>query len=181
MRTFKEVLLMQQRGILPPDNRLELIRGELVEMSPIGKTHGWVVNWISKLFNKLIEEDQMVWVQTSILFDEHSAPEPDIALVQWKKGGKYPRHPQPDEILLIIEVADTSLAYDRKVKAPLYASFGIPEYWILDLEKQRVERYRLPQQDSYGEREVVGKGQVVVVPGLGAEVAIEEMLGIQKL
>lgn len=91
---------------------------------------------------------------------------------------KYPRHPQPDEILLVIEVADTSLAYDRKVKAPLYASFGIPEYWIPNLEKQRVERYRLPKQGGYGEKEVVGKGQVVVVKGLGAEVGVEEMLGV---
>ena len=169
---------MQERDILPPDSRLELIRGELVEMSPIGLSHVIVVGLITKLLSKLAGEEYQVWVQSSFPLDDFSAPEPDIALVKWKGNALSTQPPSAKDLVLVIEVADSSLAFDRKVKAPLYAEFGIAEYWILDLQNQCIEQYWSPHKDGYRQKTIVEKGQPLVVPGLGVEVKVEELLGL---
>jgi Uma2 family endonuclease len=176
--TVDEVLLMVEKGILPEDNHLELISGELIEMSPSGRKHSAAVNRINLLLIELLGRKAFIWVQSAVQLDSYSAPEPDIAVLKWRDDFYEGCLPGPDDILLVIEISDTSLSFDRRIKASLYAESGIPEYWILDLQNQRVERYHQPQQDGYGEKEVVGRGQVLVVPGLGAgELTVEEMLG----
>ncbi len=157
--TVDEVLQMVDTGILPPDNHLELIRGELIEMSPMGFKHGVAVGIIAKLLIKLCDEQHFVWLQSTFPLDNFSAPEPDIALLKWKGDVNSTQPPSPEDILLVIEVADTSLPYDRKIKAPLYAEFGIPEYWILNLRDQCVEQYQLPGAKGYQRKTIVQKDQ----------------------
>lgn len=175
--TFQEVLLMQERGILPPDNRLELIRGELVEMSPSGRMHAAMVNHVVALLQEWAGKTAIVWGQTNILLQPDSAPEPDIALLSFRKDRYFRALPQAEDVLLLIEVADASIDTDRKVKAPLYAQAGIPEYWIIDLNQTRVERYTLPGKEGYGQTEYFGPGDKLRPPGLGAEISVERVFG----
>ena len=176
--TVNEVLRMQETGILTPDNRLELICGELIEMSPSGNRHRIVVNCINKLLNKLIGEAYTIWVQTPITLNELSAPEPDIALLKWKGDFYSPQPPGPEDILLIIEVADSSLSFDRTIKASLYAEFGIPEYWILNLQEPCLEQYQLPGKDGYARITRVSIEEKLELPGLGQEIIVGQLLGV---
>lgn len=176
--TVDEVLQMVDTGILPHDNHLELIRGELIEMSPMGFKHGVAVGIIAKLLIKLCDEQHFVWLQSTFPLDNFSAPEPDIALLKWKGDVNSTQPPGPKDILLVIEVADTSLHYDRKIKAPLYAEFGIPEYWILNLPDQCVEQYQLPGAKDYQRKTIVQKDHALALPGLDAEIYVSALLGI---
>ena len=176
--TVDEVLQMVDKGLLPHDNHLELIRGELIEMSPMGFKHGVAVGIIAKLLIKLCDEQHFVWLQSTFPLDNFSAPEPDIALLKWKGDVNSPQPPGPKDILLVVEVADSSLSYDRKIKAPLYAEFGIPEYWILDLQRQCVEQYQLPSEDGYRRKTIVHKDQMLPLPGLGVEISVGALFGI---
>lgn len=175
--TLDEVLQMQETGILPPDNHLELIRGELIEMSPIGSKHRAGVMRLQLILFELLGRKALVLSQSSILLEPHSAPEPDIAVLRFQDDFYAEGHPGPEDIFLIIEVADTSLAFDRKVKGRLYAEFGIQEYWILNLPRQCVEQYQLPGKNEYERRTIVGKDGMLKVPGFDVEISVGAMLG----
>ena len=177
--TVDEVLHMQEAGILTPTSRLELIRGELMEMSPTGSRHGVAVNRIHLLLIELLGRKAFIWNQTSILLGPYSAPEPDIAIL--KHPGEHFEHqlPGPEDILLLLEVADSSLDIDRKIKAPLYAEFGIPEYWILDLAQNRVERYQQPGKEGYAQVEYFGMEDLLPLPELEAEISVGALFGVK--
>jgi Uma2 family endonuclease len=176
--TVDEVLLMVEKGILPEDNHLELIRGELIEMSPSGRKHSAAVNRINLLLIELLGRKAFIWVQSAVQLDFYSAPEPDIAVLKWRDDFYEGCLPGPGDILLAIEISDTSLSFDRKVKAPLYAEFGIPEYWILNLQNQNLEQHQLPHPEGYQRKTIVHKGQTLPVPGLNAEIKLEDLLGL---
>lgn len=176
--TLDEVLQMVDKGILPHDNRLELIRGELIEMSPSGRKHSVAVNRIHLLLIELLGRKAVIWGQTNVLLDPFSAPEPDIAVLKWRDDFYESHLPGPQDILLAIEIADTTLNFDRRVKAPLYAEYGIPEYWILDLNGQCVKQYQLPHPEGYQRRTIVHKDQMLPLPGLGVEISVSGLFGI---
>ena len=176
--TVDEVLQMVDKGLLPHDNHLELIRGELIEMSPSGQRHSVAVNRIHLFLIELLGRKAFIWGQTNVLLDPYSAPEPDIAVLKFRDDFYEGRLPGPEAILLAIEIADTSLSYDRKIKAPLYAEFGIPEYWILDLQRQCVEQYQLPSESGYLRKTIVQKDQMLPLPGLGVEISVGALFGI---
>ncbi len=128
-------------GILTDDDRVELIEGDLVEMAPAGPEHADLVSYIARTLRD--QTPLLLREEKPVTLPEHSEPEPDIALVKPRRY--FDAHPYPDDILLIIEVADTSLDKDKKVKVPLYARFRIPEVWIIDLQGRSVECFwRLP-------------------------------------
>lgn len=155
--------------------RVELIRGAIIDMAPIGTPHMWTVTRLTRLLARLmVEERANVAVQGSIRLDLSSEPEPDILLLAWDADETV--HPGPEDALLIIEVADSSLAFDRAVKAPLYAGAGVREYWIVNLPERVVEVHRDPGPDGYRHVTTAGSGQLAPVALPDFAVAVADML-----
>jgi Uma2 family endonuclease len=124
-----------EAGILSEDDRVELIKGEVVEMSPIGSRHAACVRALQELVQEKLGRTAQVSVQNPIQLDEHSEPQTDVALVTPRKDRYANAHPRPADVLLVIEVADTSIEFDQSVKLPLYARAKIPEAWLVDLNQ----------------------------------------------
>lgn len=140
---------MIQAGIFHEDERLELVAGEIIEMSPINVRHAACVKRLNYFFNQQLGERVIVSVQDPVRLDEYSEPEPDVALLQPRDDFYIGGHPEPEDIFLLVEVAETSLVYDQTVKVPLYAKAGILELWIVDLDSRKVDVYRQPTFEGY--------------------------------
>ncbi len=136
---------MVEAGILGEEDRVELIDGELVEMTPVGTRHAETVSRLVRFF--VHGTPRVVRVQDPVSLPPASEPQPDIAVV--RERSYRDSHPGPEDVLLLIEVADTSAGYDREVKIPLYARYGIPEVWLVDLQKGQIEVYREPAPGGY--------------------------------
>lgn len=156
---------MGEAGILGPDSRVELIEGELIDMAPIGSLHMSAVNTLSTFFVRGIGNAGIVSTQNSIRLSSDSEPQPDIAILRPRHDQYRAALPAAADVLLLIEVADTSAAYDGLVKLPLYASHGIPEVWLFDLKAGRLEVHSAPRAASYGNVRRFGR-QDSVTPGL---------------
>ena len=142
---------MIDAGILHEDDRVELINGRIVDMTPIGTRHVACVNRINNLFNQKLQGEAIVSIQNPILLSkEESEPQPDITLLKWKDDFYKDALPGPEDIFLVIEVADTSHEYDRNIKIPLYGRAGIKEAWLVDLQDNAVEIYMEPSTSGYG-------------------------------
>ena len=140
---------MLDAGILHEDDRVELIRGELLNMSPIGTRHHAVVDRANRSIVRLVEDQAIVRVQGTVELDRFSAAQPDLALLRPKHDFYAHKHPGASDVFLIIEVADSSLEYDTTVKMALYAIMGVQEYWVADLRNNRLICYLDPLGDSY--------------------------------
>ena len=127
------------------DQRVELIRGRIVEMSPPGPPHSWSVDQLNMLLAAPLKGHAIVRIQSPLAISDDSEPEPDVAILE---PGDY-RHQHPTTALLVIEVADSSLPKDRQEKASLYAEAGIPEYWIVNVVEECVEVYLHPKAGTY--------------------------------
>ncbi|HEC11986.1 MAG TPA: Uma2 family endonuclease [Acidiferrobacteraceae bacterium] len=175
--TMEEYHRMAAAGILRQGQRVELIKGEIIDMTPIGSRHAATVAHLTRLLTSAVGEHAIVWVQNPIVLDDHSEPEPDLALLRPQADYYASGHPQPADVLLIIEVADSSLHFDRDVKIPLYACQGIAEVWLFDLEAKRLTVYRNPSEDGYQKTENTEKLGHLIVPGLrGVEVDVSAIL-----
>src|SRR3982751_959748 len=137
--TVEEYYEMARVGILKPDERVELLDGEIVRMNAIGSPHAWCVKRLNRTFS-VFDDRCLVSVQDPLRLDVRSEPEPDIAVI--RQDAPQDRHPGPAAALLVVEVADSSISVDRRRKRPMYARAGIPEYWVVDLNADRVEIYR---------------------------------------
>lgn len=153
--TVEEYHKMIDAGIFHEDDRIELINGEIIETSPIGSEHAGHVNRINKFFNILLGEKALLTIQNPISIGDTSEPEPDIVVAKPSDHFYSKHHPTPDDIYLIIEVADSSVEIDREIKLPLYAEAGIPEYWIVNLVQSQIEVYRSPQAKTYRSKETI--------------------------
>lgn len=132
--TVDEFGRMVDAGVFAADRRLELIDGEILDMSPIGSPHQACVDRLNRLFAPLaVAGDVVVRVQGSVRVSDLSQPQPDVALLRPRDDFYASRHPGPDAVLLVVEVADTSLRFDREVKLPMYAKAGVAEAWVVDL------------------------------------------------
>jgi len=140
---------MSELGLFPEGDRLELIKGEIIEMSPVGWKHASCVKRLNHLFMKKMGDQVIVGVQDPIQLDNNSEPQPDLVLLKPRSDFYGNEHPQPKDILLLIEVSDSSLEYDRTVKIPLYAENKISEVWLVDLNESCLEIYRKPYQNYY--------------------------------
>jgi Uma2 family endonuclease len=152
---------MGEVGILGERDRVELIEGELVAKSPIGSYHHGTVNKLDHALVHAVGERAIVSVQGPVRLDELNEPEPDFALLRPRPDFYGNGHPGPADVLLLIEVADTSLNYDRAVKRALYARHAIPELWIVDLNAGEVEVCRQPGTDSYATVTRIGRDGVL--------------------
>jgi Uma2 family endonuclease len=169
---------MAEAGVLGEDDRVELIGGEILDMSPIGRRHTACVKRLNRLLSRLVGDAAIVSVQDPVLLSEHDEPEPDLALLRPRPDFYASVDVTPDAVLLVIEVADSSVEYDRQVKAPLYARGRIPELWIVDLVRDHVAVYRDPTSGGYGTTRVARRGETIS-PSAFAEltIAVDEILG----
>lgn len=141
---------MGEIGILDQNARVELLEGEMADMPPIGSLHAGVVKLLIRLLTLAVGKTAIVDAQNPVVLDEHSEPQSDIALLKPRADFYTKAHPGPKDVLLLIEVADSSAHYDRSVKIPLYARAHIAEVWLVDLLQKRLEIYRLPRPE-YGD------------------------------
>jgi Uma2 family endonuclease len=141
---------MAEAGILTREDRVELIDGEIFDMNPIGSPHAAVVKRLNRLFARAAAEGMvLVGVQDPLRLDAYNEPEPDLMLLRPRADDYQANHPGVADVLLLIEVSDSSLAYDRGRKLALYAQFGVPEVWIVDLLGAALETYRQPRDGAY--------------------------------
>jgi Uma2 family endonuclease len=163
---------MGQAGVFPEDARIELIEGELLEMTPVGRRHAAVVNRLTRAFAEAVVAGQaLLSVQNPIHLDEHSEPQPDVILLRPRADDYEDDLPTPSDALLVIEVADTSAEYDRDFKARLYARSGVGEYWVVDLQAQEIVCWRQPALAGYEVTIVAHRGEALS-PMLLSDVAV---------
>ncbi len=163
---------MGEAGIFGEHERVELIEGELFDMPPIGSGHAGVVMIVIRLLSRAVGDLAIVGAQTPIVLGDESEPQPDIVLLKPRDDFYTRSHPTPEDVLLLVEVADSSTYYDRSVKIPLYARYRIPEVWLIDLPQKRLEVYRKPQPE-YAEYQCLEQHHAgVVSPELLPNVAL---------
>jgi Uma2 family endonuclease len=150
-----------EANIFPPGSRLELINGEILEMAPIGFNHAGHLKRINTLFTRLVPESIITSVQDPLQLGDLSEPEPDFMLLKPNPDFYSSRHPNSDDVLLLIEVADSSLTFDQNQKQRLYALHRIPEYWLLNLTDNCLEVYRRPRGELYEEKTTLRAGDSV--------------------
>jgi Uma2 family endonuclease len=171
--TAREFERMVEKGVFQEDVRLELLEGEIVEMSPIGKRHAACVDALNWWLNRCLGDAAIVRVQNPILLNDLSEPQPDIALLKPRADFYRETLPTPADVLLVVEVADTSVEYDRKLKLPIYARAGVSEVWIVNLQEEVIEIYSRPSGDAYESAARRGRGDEVssqTVAGLTVKV-----------
>jgi Uma2 family endonuclease len=155
--TVEEYYRLAEHGILSPEQRVELIEGEVVDMTPAGSRHAMCVVRLTELFYLRLAGRMHAAIQNPIRLGAHSEPQPDVAVLRFADYSE--AHPGPEDVLLVIEVADTSLLYDRRIKAALYGQAGIREYWLVNLEAESIELFRRPTKTGYGRKTIVRRGQ----------------------
>jgi Uma2 family endonuclease len=165
---------MAEVGLLSPGDRTELIEGEIVDMPPIGSSHASVVTVLTRQLMRAIDDTVEIRVQQPVRFMPRSEPQPDLALVRRTADAYRQGHPTAKDVLLLIEVSDSTLRYDLDTKSRLYAKHGIPEYWVVDLVNRRIVRHRASNGAAYERREDLASG-ALPLPTLAAELSLAEL------
>jgi Uma2 family endonuclease len=175
--TTDEYERMITAGILTEDDRVELNRGEAIEEMSVGDPHIACILRLTRKFPRILDDSVFVSVQNAIKLVD-SEPLPDVGLLRYRDDYYATRKARPSDILLLIEVADSSLQNDREVKIPLYAESGIVEYWIVNLIDDCIEVYRSPQPDgTYAEKRVLRRGERIEIEAIaGAECDVADLL-----
>jgi Uma2 family endonuclease len=173
--TTAEYHHMGESGLFSHDQRLELLGGEVIEMSPIGSRHAGTVNRLSQFFLPVaLSQRAIITVQNPVRLSDLSEAQPDLTLLRWRPDFYTSRHPTADDVLLLVEVSDSSASWDRTVKRPFYSLAGIPETWLVDLGTNLVEVATDPGTDDYHQVRPVGAGGIVTplaFPDLALDVA----------
>jgi Uma2 family endonuclease len=167
---------MAEVGILGEDSQVELIRGQIIDMAPIGAPHLGMVNRLNRLLITMLAGRAVVSVQNPVRLDDGSEPEPDLAVLKPRADDYETATPRPADVLLLVEVADSTLRADRDIKVPLYAESGIPECWLVDVAGRAVEVYRQPSGGCYAQVRHVGPEGTLDIAALpGATLATSEL------
>jgi Uma2 family endonuclease len=175
--TVEEYYRMAEAGILRPDERVELICGEIVLMAPIGNPHATGVRRIERVFRRTVGDAVTISGQNPVLVGECSNPQPDVAILRFREDDYSGQPPSAEDVLLIIEVADSALAYDRNVKSNLCAQANIPETWIKNLVEDCIEAFTGPGPNGYAHHIIYRRGDRIsssTLPDL--EFDLEELL-----
>jgi Uma2 family endonuclease len=162
--TVDEYYKMAEAGILRPDERVELIDGRIVEMPPIGPEHADSVDTVVEIFGDRLRPRVRIRVQSPLQIGILQLPEPDVSLIKTpaERGSSYRKtHPRLDDILLVVEVADTTLQHDLGEKARMYARAGVPELWVIDVPHDRLVVHREPAPDGYASIVTVNRGETL--------------------
>lgn len=176
--SVEDYYCLAEIGLIGPDERTELLDGEVVFLMPINSPHAGCVNRLTRTLSRHLSEVAIIAVQNPVRLDRFSEPQPDISVLRLRDDSYGNSHPEPPDVFALIEVADSSLDLDRQLKVPLYAEAGIAEVWLVDLVNSAVEVYREP--DARGYRSVVrsGRGAVLHLASFpDVSLAVDEILG----
>lgn len=160
--TVSDYYKMAEAGIFGEDDHVELIDGEIVDMAPIGSRHGGTVKLLTQYFSAAAGKQAIVSVQDPLHLDDRSEPEPDLMLLKPRADFYAAAHPEATDVLLLIEVGETTARFDREVKLPLYARHGVAEVWLINLDTRQIEicRSPLPDTSDYAERIILTTGHI---------------------
>ena len=161
--TVMEYHKMAEVGLLNEDSRVELIDGEIIEMAPIGSEHAGHNNYLMNFLAYRLYGKAVVAGQNPVALGSYEEPQPDIAVLRWRNDAYRGALPHAEDILLIIEISDSTLRYDRDVKVPLYAKNGIPEVWLLDIQNRQLEIYCEPRNGVYQQRRNQCTGKIAPI------------------
>lgn len=178
--TTEEYERMCEMGVFEPEARIELIRGEIIDMPPIGPEHENSVTWLNLFLIEQLHRRALVWPQGNAigLPNSNSRPQPDTTILRWRDDLYRGKRPTAEDVLLLIEVAGSSLNYDRGDKRALYAEAGIAEYWVVNLVNRVIEAYTNPSEGEYKSVRTFKQGETVQLPGeLGVSLAVTDLLG----
>lgn len=180
--TIDQYRLMGERGILPPGLRVELIDGEIIEMPPIGPPHAGILNRFIDRLAILCHGRAVISPQHPLELDRFNEPQPDLCLLRWRDSYYTDRHPTAADVLLLVEISDSSLRYDRSTKLALYARSGVPAYWIVDVQDRSLVEFTDPSGDAYRRERRLRAGERVALgpdgsPLAGVTVGVDEVLG----
>jgi Uma2 family endonuclease len=161
--TVAEYHQMAEVGLLNEDSHVELIDGEIIEMAPIGSEHAGHNNYLMNFLAYRLYGKAVVAGQNPVVLGGYEEPQPDIAVLRWRNDAYRGALPHAEDVLLIIEISDSTLRYDRDVKVPLYAKNGIPEVWLLDIQNRQLEIYREPHNGAYQQRGSQRTGKIMPI------------------
>jgi Uma2 family endonuclease len=175
--TVDEYYQMAEFGILKPDEKVELINGEIIKMSPVKSKHGAYVSRIIRLMYKYIADDLATFrSENPIQLSNYSQPQPDVIIAKYAENDYENTHPTIEDIYFLIEVSDSTLKYDQTQKAKLYAKHKIPVYWIVNLVKNQLEIYENPIDEKYSTKTILKQGDKVVIPHFDVEIEVSEII-----
>ncbi len=174
--TVTEYYQMAQAGIFSESDRVELLEGEIFEMSPISSRRASCVSRLNYLLHDRVRDRAIVSVQNPVRLSDYSEPQPDIAVLKFRSDFYSPEHPRAEDLLLVIEVCETSGEFDRRVKLPLYAKAGIPEVWIVDLAQEQIEAYRAPSPQGYRDSQTLRRGQTIKSQFFPIELTVDSIV-----
>jgi Uma2 family endonuclease len=175
--TVEQYHKMVESGILTEDDRVQLIRGEIIEMSPIGTKHAACVKCLNKLLSRKLRDRVLIAIQDPVVLNNNSEPQPDVALLKPRDDFYATAHPQPQDIFLLIEVADSTIEYDREEKIPLYAQANIIEVWLVDINEEIVEVYQQPTAAGYQLMQKFASGQTLSIKAFpDVNITVNEIL-----
>ena len=166
---------MADADIFGPEERVELIEGEIMAVPPVGPDHASLVDRLNRTFGRAVGDAAIVRVQNPVHLSRFSEPQPDLCLLAPRDDFYAGFHPRPADTLLAVEVAESSLAYDTTRKVPLYASEGVPELWIVDVAGRAVARYRSPGPRGYADAAALDIARPVLLPSLGIDVDLSSL------
>ena len=166
---------MAEVGLLAPDARTELIEGEIRDMPPIGCPHSVTVAWLHRQLSKVVDERALVVEQYPLRLSRHTEPQPDLMVLRPRRDRYWRAHPSARDVLLLVEVSDSSWLYDREIKMPLYASYGVPEAWLVDLGVTELSCYRAPHGGSFVEHTATRAPGALPVPLLDVCVDLSQL------
>lgn len=169
---------MVATGVLGENDFVELFDGEVRCMSPIGPYHAAVVKRLTGLINRQLPQTLLLSVQDPIQLPPYNEPQPDLAVLHARDDFYAAAHPMPEDVLLVVEVADTSITYDRNEKLPRYAQAGIPEVWIVDLNALVIEQYTRPVQSQYRTKQTWEQGTSVEAISVTLQLFVDHVLGV---
>lgn len=176
--TVDEYHRMAEVGLLAEDDRVELIEGEIIRMSPIGIRHASIVDRLNALFTRKLGRKAIVRVQNPVILSRYTEPQPDFAILRARKDFYSFHHPEPDDALLVVEVMDSTAAYDRGVKLPLYVRTGVAEVWLIDVGSSTVHAFPQPYLRGYRQEASYRHGQKLAMAAFPRlSFAVSEILG----
>lgn len=178
--TVDEYHRMAEVGLLAPDARVELIEGEIIDMAPIGPPHSSVVNQMLRLMMRAVGDLAIVQSQGAVRLNMRNEPEPDLALFRPREDFYRHQHPSGADTLLVIEVSESSLRYDREIKVPLYARHGVPEVWVVDLVNGQLLTWRSPVTGEYQLHAAAAQPGIVPIAALPGVLVDLSGLGISS-
>jgi len=166
--TVTDYARMRETGILSEDDRVELIDGEVRLMSPIGPVHAAIVKRLNTMLNRVLADTLILSIQDPIQLNDYSEPQPDLAILQYRADFYAQAHPVADDVLLVIEVSDTTVDYERDEKLPRYATANIAEAWLVDVNTFTVEQYLQPRNGKYLVQQLAERGDSITAQAIAA-------------